>query len=275
MPEIPELEAFEHLIKTDCLNKKIDNIQSSDKKLIKHNFNDFKKKLISHKFISAERQGKYLIINISSSDYKLIIHFGLTGFLIYSKDEKIKFSRVEFIFNNDHILHWIDIRKFGKIWLIKNLDEIKGLNELGPDPLKLSKQKFIDLAEKYKTKNIKSFLMDQSLIAGIGNEYSDEILFQSGIDPHHKIKELTKTNILKIYSQMLKVLKYSINLRIRDIKKYPEQNFLLKKDKLTFKSSYLQAHRHTDKLCPKNKNHKLTIAHINGRSAYYCKIDQK
>ena len=138
------------------------------------------------------------------------MHFGLTGFLIYSKNlkEKIRFSAINFIFK-DSVLHWMSVRKFEKIWLIKDLDELH-LNKLGTDALKISQKEFLDLCQKYKAKNIKTFLMDQEIISGIGNEYSDEILFQAAIDPHHTIKDLTKSELSKIYKEMNKVLKYSI-----------------------------------------------------------------
>ncbi len=275
MPEIPELEAFKYVVKTHCLHKKIKNVESSNKKLIKISFPKFKKELVGHPFDATERKGKYLLIY--TSDRILVMHFALTGFLVYAKnpDEKVRFTSVKFIFSDDSVLHWISIRQFEKIWLVKNIDEIKGLSTLGVDALKISKKEFLELAQKYSTKNVKAFLMDQTILAGIGNEYSDEILFQSSIDPHHKIKDLSKSACAKMYTQMKKILKYAITLRIKDIKKMPEQNFLSNKDRETFKSSYLQAHRHTDMMCPKNKNHRLKKVTIAGRSTYYCPIDQK
>ena len=269
MPEIPEVEAFKYIIQRHCLHKKIKNIQPLHKRVIKDSISDFEKKLIGNIFTSVQRKGKFLVLG--TSDAMLVMHFGLTGFLVYSKtpDETIKFTCVNFVFNDNCV------RQFGKLWLVKNVDTIKTLRELGPDPLKLSKQAFIVLIKKYTTKNIKAFLMDQTIISGIGNEYSDEILFQAGIDPHHKIKDLAESDFSKIYMQMQKILKYAIALRIKDIKKMPHQNFLSNKDRETFKSSYLQAHRHTDMLCPKNKNHALKKVTIAGRSAYYCPKDQK
>lgn len=276
MPEIPEVEAYKKIIEDNCLNKKILSIDAPAKQLIKKiSFDAFKKNLIGLEFESVDRKGKYLVINISDSDYKLVMHFGMTGFLIYSKDlkEKIRFSAVNFIFKGA-ILHWMSVRKFEKIWLVKDIDELH-LNKLGPDALKIPQKDFLDLSQKYKTKNIKTFIMDQEIISGIGNEYSDEILFQAGIDPHHSIKDLSKDKLLKIYKEMAKVLKYSIKLRIEDIAKDPKEFFFSNKDRQTFKSSYLQAHRHTDMICPKNKKHQLKRIKIGGRSAYYCPIDQK
>ncbi|MCL4361781.1 hypothetical protein M1446_05500 [Candidatus Dependentiae bacterium] len=266
MPEIPEVEAYKDCIKRNCLNKIIEDVESAAKSL---------KTLIGKKFTSVERKGKYLVISLGSSDKILIMHFGMTGFLFYSKniDKKVRFSRVNFIFKDKSVLHFIDMRKFGKIWLTKDVEKIIG--KLGIDALKISKKEYLELTEKNKTKNIKAFLMDQEDIAGIGNEYADEILFQSGIDPHHKIEDLSNKNLENIYKEISKVLKYSTKLRIKDIRQMPEQAFFTKDDRYTFKSSYLQAHRHVDMICPKNKSHKLKTATIAGRTTYYCPKDQK
>ena len=116
--------------------------------------------------------------------------------------------------------------------------------------------------------------MDQSLIAGIGNEYSDEILFQAGIDPHLVLKALSRAQITKMYTQIKKVLKYAIAVRIDGIKKHTRYGSSADFHQM-FKKSYLQSHRHIDMICPKNKNHTLKKATIAGRTSYYCPHDQK
>lgn len=277
MPEIPEVEAFKYIIEKNCLNKKIDDVQILVTKIIKEiSPQNFKKDLIDHKFSEVKRMGKYLVIDLSSSQNKLIMHFGLTGSLVFTKNlkDRVDFSAVNFIFSKA-VLHWISIRKFEKLWITKNIDKISGLKDLGPDALTISKNEFLKLAQKYKTKNVKVFFMDQSIISGIGNEYSDEILFQAGIDPHHKIKDLSQKDLEKIYQQIGKVLNYAIKLRIKDIKNLSQEHYGSQQDRTTFSSKYLQAHRHIDMICPKNKNHKLKIAKIGSRSSYYCPVDQK
>ena len=277
MPEIPEIEAFKSYLITHCLDKPIINIKILDESAIqKISGVQFKKLLINHKFTSAERQGKYLIIDISNSDKKLVMHFGLTGSLFYtpSKDETVKFSRVQFIFKNA-VLHWTCIRKFGKIWLVDDLHTITGLKKLGIDALTLSKKQFLTLLSENETKNIKVFLMDQTDIAGVGNEYSDEALFQAGIDPHHIINNLSEAVRQKLYTMLHKVLLYAIKIQQKSSKNATGPQFLSKENRKSFASSYLQAHRHIDMQCPKNKNHILKKATIAGRTTYYCPQDQK
>jgi formamidopyrimidine-DNA glycosylase len=117
--------------------------------------------------------------------------------------------------------------------------------------------------------------MDQSAIAGIGNEYSDEILFQAGIDPHHRIGDLSKAMISKLYKKINSVLKYSTKIQIHAIRVANGKPFFTKSNRELFPPSYLQAHRHIDKKCPKNKNHLLKKTTIAGRSSYYCPKDQQ
>jgi formamidopyrimidine-DNA glycosylase len=279
MPEIPEVEAFKVYVTKTSLEKKIINIVSEGKSLIQDcSVSAFEKTLTGKKFTSAKRDGKYLVLALDSHK-KVVMHFGLTGSLAYEKniDVAVKYSKISFVFANGSVLHWINKRLFGKIWLVENEDEVKGIKELGPDALKISEKEFVALCSKYERKNVKTFLMDQKLIAGIGNEYSDEILFQAGIDPRHSLSDLSAVQIKKIYTEMHEVLDYFIAFRKKYINQLAGKQYFSNQDTsvIHIKSSYLQAHRHTDQLCPKNKNHKLKIVKIGGRSAYFCPQDQK
>ncbi len=276
MPEIPEVEAYKQYIASDCLHKKIKDVEIYDSRLIKKiSASSFKKNLTGASFQSIERKGKYLILS-TSKQQQLVMHFALTGFVIVTKNkDKVNHDIVEFIFAPSLALHWCDIRKFARIWLVADSNEIKAIKELGADALTIKQKEFNDLVEKNRSKNIKAFLMDQSIIAGIGNEYSDEILFQAGIDPHHRLQDLSPNQIKKIYQKMHSVLKYAIKLRIKHVKDLAKGKLFTGFNNGVFKSSYLQAHRHIDGVCPKNKNHKLKKATIAGRSTYYCPEDQK
>lgn len=277
MPEIPEVEAFKNYFKDHCLHKVIVDIKITDKKVIKTSTTKLRNELLQHKFLHVQRQGKFLVIDSDHSEEKLVMHFGLTGYLCYTKNAKtkVKFSIVRFVFNDGSVLHWNSMRKFGKIWLVDSIDCIKELKNLGPDALKITQAEFLAQADKNKKKNIKAFLTDQTIIAGIGNEYSDEMLFQVGVNPHHILKDLSKSILIKLYKQMRAVLKYAIKVQIKNSAQEPGQPFFTKENRLLFKSSYLQAHRHIDLICPKNKNHTLKIEKIDGRTTYYCPKDQK
>lgn len=277
MPELPELEAFTHYVTIHCLHKPILGVSISDVRVLKGASSAlFKKTLVGDAFASAERKGKFLIIHLQKSDKLLVMHFGLTGFLTYTKNakEKVRFSTVAFEFKDHSVLHWNSVRKFERIWLVDSLADIKELKTLGPDPLKITAKAFSELLEKNRSKNIKALLMDQRCIAGIGNEYSDEILFQAGIDPHHTVKDLTPAQCKTLYKKMKSVLTYFKKVRLQHLATL-EHGYFSKDDRAEFKASTLQAHRHVDMICPRNKNHTLKTASIAGRTSYYCPEDQK
>lgn len=277
MPELPEVEALKSYVKEHCLHKIISDVEVMAQSVLqKISAVQFKKSLIGHKFTSVERLGKYLIIDISTSQKKLVMHFGLTGSLVYTtdKNELVKYSRIQFVFSNS-VLHWTDVRKFGKLWLVDDIQSITGLKKLGLDALAITKKQFLTLLSENETKNIKAFLLDQNIIAGVGNEYSDEALFQAGIDPHHKINELSQVSREKLYDMLHKILLYAIKVQKKNSESISAPNPLSMENRKSFPSSYLIAHRHRDMMCPKNKNHKLAKATIAGRTTYYCPEDQK
>ncbi|MFQ5861958.1 MAG: Fpg/Nei family DNA glycosylase [Candidatus Brocadiales bacterium] len=265
MPELPDVEGFKRYFKNTSLNKKIVGVECPAKDLIKKiTFVRFKEKLIAKRFKNAWRRGKFLIIEIKGIPEKLVIHFGMTGNLHYVKQGKERgkdrFSRLIFKFENSYELRWLDMRKLGKVYLVKDPKEIKLIKEMGPEPLGLSRPGFLGLLQGHKGKNIKAFLLDQRDIAGIGNIYSDEILFKAQINPHRKIKTLNLKEKEKICQAMSRVLKGAIRIQP------PSGKFGL---------SWLLSHRGKDMRCPKNKSHQLKREIIANRAATYCPTCQK
>ena len=258
MPELPEVESFKNYFERTSLNKKIFDIEGESKELIKNtSFKKFKKKLINKKFKTCWRKGKFLIVKIEEIPEKMVLHFGMTGGLNYTKqgtekEGKDRFTRLTFKFSNGYELRWLNMRKLGKVYLVDDLNKINLLGEMGPEPLSLSKNEFLGLLDKHKNKNIKAFLIDQRDIAGIGNVYSDEILFHSRVSPHRKIGSLRQRE--KIYKQMVKVLKNAIKILIQQKE---------------FSRSWLIPHRRTDMKCPTNK-HWLKREVIAGRPSIWC-----
>lgn len=278
MPELPEVEAFRYYLIHKCSHKKIVAITVHAKSLIKKpTASIFKKNLVGKKITQAKRVGKYLVVSIDGSDEKLVFHFGLTGALMYQKKnlKPVRFAQVLFEFADHSELFFTDPRKFGKIWLVDDVAKIKSIKDLGPDALDLSQADFVKLLAASKSKNIKAWFMDQSAIAGVGNEYSDEILFQSGVSPKRTIKTLSKEEAVRLYKKMKYVLKYAVQLRRKQIMDKYSPELFLGTEKHDFKKSFLQAHRHFDNKCPKNPEHTLKKITVAGRTAYFCPEDQK
>lgn len=277
MPELPEVEAYRTYLEDTSLRQKIVQVTSQDTKLINHiSFAEFKKALIDHTFTKAERWGKYAILTVSGSHKKLVMHFGMNGSVTYAEEgeKPARYAKVTFTFANGCVLYWIDIRKFGGVWLVDDLANMSNLSKLGPDVTKLTYKEFKELALASPRRNIKAFLLSQEKFAGIGNEYADEILFQARINPYSIMEQLSAPQLKKIYTVMQGIIKYAIKVRVAQIRCKKEKDTSMC-DAAHFADTYLQAHRHKDKVCPKNNKHKLKKATIAGRTTYYCPVDQK
>lgn len=261
MPELPEVETFKRYFNHTSLHQQLEKVSCKTASLVKKvSCRKLNQILSGKEFSNSYRRGKFLIAKVKGSNYNIVFHFGMTGSLQYGKKENLtkkdtKYAQVIFTFKNNYQLLWINIRKFGKIYVVKELDEVSTLKKMGPEALDISKKDFMHLLSKKENKNVKSFLMSQSDIAGIGNDYSNEILFQAAIHPKTKIKSLRKAKREILYSTMKKVLKKAISI------KPPEGDF---------PKPWLLAHKYTDMKCPKNPKHILKKSTVAGRSAIYC-----
>lgn len=268
MPELPDVQGFVNYFNHTALDKKIAMVSCNDEDLIKNTrCPDLQQALHHQQFRQASRRGKYLIAEFKKAPHVLVFHFGMTGNLIFGEKlspNEMKYARLVIEFEDHSQLIFKDVRQFGKIWLAKNPLEINALKKMGPEPLNLSHKEFSELLAKHQQQNIKSFLMDQEIIAGIGNEYSNELLFQSTIDPHQKIKDIDEEKRSKLYSDMQTILAKAIEIckKNKDARKKD-----LPEDWLLFHQKEMK--------CPKNPNHKLKRETIAGRSAIFCPQHQR
>ncbi len=234
MPELPEVETVRKGLEKKLNNFIINEVEILRSKTISFppNIKDFKNGIQNSLIDKWDRRGKYLIANLKKFNDEsslnnqeptfkknghLIIHLRMTGHFNYfeTKVKPCKHTRVRFFNKNKNELRFIDVRSFGQIWWIEeNLDPkkiIKGLGSLGPEPFSddfntsyLSKQLF------KRTKSIKSVLLDQTIIAGIGNIYADESLYDAGISPFRRAKNIKKHELNKLRASIIDVLKKSI-----------------------------------------------------------------
>ncbi len=184
LPELPEVEVFRSFIE-QCLFLEIKDFDVRDRILFVSFIKDFRKMLLGNQFNSVDRRGKFLVVNLRFYSLKLVFHFGMTGGLSYRKSgtPEEKYVRIVFLFHNGYELRLIDQRRFGKVYLVESVDEVKTIRNMGPEPLEIDDKNFLEIFSKHPRRTVKSFLMDQSIIGGIGNMYSDEVLFQTGVEP--------------------------------------------------------------------------------------------
>lgn len=258
MPELPEIANFKKYADEALLHKKVVNVTFGESKPLQESKKDFKEAFESHTFTSTKQLGKYLLIENDAGKW-LVLHFGMSGSLNFSALEELpKHAVISFYFNDNTHFSFVCPRKFGKVWIADSVDEFQKKHSLGPHALSINKTQFLKLMEK-ETSGIKSVLMDQHKISGIGNVYTDEILFQSQIHPKTKVSNLKIKDLTTVFENISKVLKTAIQF-IEKEKKAPE--------------NWLKPNRQEGKSCPKC-NGKIEKIQVGGRSTYYCDGCQK
>ncbi|MDD2371838.1 MAG: DNA-formamidopyrimidine glycosylase [Firmicutes bacterium] len=202
MPELPEVENVIRSLVKKVSGKIIINIEIVTPNII-YNRMEFKDLVISKTIVTLLRRGKYIIIKLSEGN--LLIHLRMTGKLLYN-GEVNKHTHLRFKFLDGDYLIYNDVRKFGRVSYLNN-DELEVyLNtKVGLEPGLMVFDEFKDKLMK-KTGAIKKNLLDQTVIAGIGNIYADEILFASGIHPLFETKNLLESDLENLYNNIREIL---------------------------------------------------------------------
>ena len=209
MPELPEVETVRRGLEKMILGKKISNIDIRYPKMIKTDLDEFQKEMPGQVIQSMGRRGKYLLFYLS--DKILISHLRMEGKYFYYPDQvpERKHAHVLIHFEDGETLVYEDVRKFGTMELLapELLDAYFVSKKLGPEP---TEQDF-DLeifrgALKKSKKPIKSHLLDQTLVAGLGNIYVDEVLWRAKVHPSRLSSSLTAQEARKVHDETIKVL---------------------------------------------------------------------
>lgn len=273
MPELPEVETVKNTLKKILLNKRIKSVRVYYDNIIEYpSSKEFVDKIKNQCINDIKRRGKWLMFELD--DYFLLSHLRMEGkyFLKHVSDEVEKHEHVIFELDSGEELRYRDTRKFGKMLLISK-DEIlecKQIKELGLEPWDETLTSSY-LLDKYKNKKlpIKSVLLDQSIITGIGNIYADEILFLSKINPCTVTSTLTKKNCEEIIKHTRSVLERAIELGGTTIRSYESSEGVHGRFQIN-----LLVHNRKDEKCP-NCGTLITKIVVGGRGTYYCKVCQK
>ena len=273
MPELPEVETVKNTLKKIVLNRTINDVLVRYDNIIEYPTSDeFINKIRKQKINDIKRRGKWLVFELN--DYYLLSHLRMEGkyFLKKERDELDKHEHVIFKLDNGDELRYRDTRKFGKMLLIDKtkLLECKQIKELGLEPWDDNLTSSY-LLEKYKNKRlpIKTVLLDQSIITGIGNIYADEILFLSKINPCMITSTLTSSDCDNIIKHTREVLKRAIELGGTTIRSYESSEGVHGRFQIN-----LLVHNKKDEKCP-NCDTIIEKIVVGGRGTYYCKVCQK
>ncbi|MDE6241105.1 MAG: DNA-formamidopyrimidine glycosylase [Anaeroplasmataceae bacterium] len=269
MPELPEVEVVRATLDRHLAGLIIKDIDCFYEPIIE-NLSFFKEKVVNQKIIEIKRYAKYLIFILSNGAF--LSHLRMEGKYFYVEEdyEIQKHQHVVFHLNNGYKLIYQDVRKFGRIEYksIEDLYSTYPLSELGPE----ANQKEYNLDELYlklkrKMLPIKTVLLDQKFISGLGNIYVDEVLYAAHISPLRRASRIKKTELETILISSQAILNDAIKKKGTTIRSYTSslgvignyQNFLMV---------------HTKKECP-HCNRGLSIIKIGGRTSYYCKACQR
>ncbi len=220
MPELPEVEVVRRDLEREIVGKRIKGVEVDAMRSVRrhHNRKQFITRLEGKKIIGVERRGKYLLCRLEGGDV-LIIHLGMSGQLLRAKtarEARGKHTHVVITFTQGGQLRFVDPRTFGEMFVTETdaLNKVTELNHLGLDPLEtaMSWEHFGQLISQRHTK-LKALLMDQKFLAGIGNIYSDEILWGAGLRWDRMSDSLSSQEIRRLYRSMVETLQDAVKYR--------------------------------------------------------------
>lgn len=264
MPELPEVFTISQNLKNLLPNSTLENVEIIEKYRSIPDIEEFSK-ILNNKVKDVLRISKYILINFENSE-TLQIHLGMTGRIRFSKtSQDFGWDKIKFTFKNIDgdifYINYTDTRKFGKVKIVREVKINTGL-----EVFNLNQSEKDNLINKISKKNteIKNILLDQKIISGLGNIYSNDTLFDAKVNPLKKGSELSKTQIESIISSAKNILEKGINLGGSSLKDKMYTDIFGNYGK--YQDHFLV---YNQDFCPDCK-HKLHKIYIKQRSSYYC-----
>jgi formamidopyrimidine-DNA glycosylase len=259
MPELPDVELYKRRLDGHALHRKITGVVVSDARIL----GELKKarfvaRLKGNRLEASRRHGKHLLVRLARDGW-LTLHFGMTGDLRYVEppEAEVPYDRVRFEFKGGS-LAYINRRMLGRVGLADDADAFIAAEELGPDALDPAFDLAALSAALDGRREVKAALMDQRVVAGIGNIYADEILFQSRLHPKTPGQTLGKAKRRALFGKIREVLETAISTGAG------AEQFLERLPK-----NHLLPQRHEGGVCPRCHK-KLATLKAAGRTSYYC-----
>ncbi len=292
MPELPEVETVRKGLEQKLKNFIIKRVEICRESTVAYPIDkkDFIEGLHNSLIYKWDRRGKYLIAELKKTERNnidaneisfvnngvLVVHLRMTGYFTFNNilTNPCKHTRIRIFDNNNNELRYIDVRSFGQMWWVREgllpNKIIKGLGSLGPEPFSENFNiSYLTKVISNKKRSIKSILLDQTIVAGIGNIYADESLYSAGISPFREARTIKKYELKKLRIAIIEVLQKSIGAGgttfsdFRDLEG-ENGNFGLQTN----------VYRRTGKQCRKCKNI-IERKKISGRSTHWCRKCQK
>ena len=257
MPELPDVAVFQGNFEATSLDQTIESIRAIEPEILESTSPGGLGRIMgSRSFVGSHRHGKHLFARMDDDRF-IRFHFGMTGFLQYFKDEADQPEHTVFRvdFENGYHLGLVMPRKLGAVEPVDDVDEYVERADLGPDVYRTSFG-FRDFKAVLEGRRgmIKSTLMNQSVVAGLGNVYTDEILFQAQLHPKTPIPELRERTLGHIFHIMRRVIRIAIQ-RLAQPSDFPDH--------------WLIPRREPGATCPRCGGEVERI-NVSGRNGYYC-----
>lgn len=277
MPELPEVETVKRSLENKIRGKTVQSMEFLVPGIIKRpSPEEFCSAFQGETFQGMGRRGKYLLFYLNSGKI-LVVHLRMTGQLIYCPPDHPQEKHLCLVFvledkqtGDISHLRYLDIRRFGCFYLLGPGESLPGVAKLGPEPLgEEFTLEYLKKALGNKKGKVKALLLDQELIAGIGNIYADEVLFRAGIFPEKPGLSLTEEEFTRLYQVIPEVLEESINKRGTTISDYLDSE-----GKKGDFQNYLQIYGRPGEACTKCGN-LIQKTRVGGRSTCFCPHCQK
>ncbi len=261
MPELPDVQVFRERIDPHALDRRIETVSIREDRMLQVSPSTLRRHLLGAELTATRRHGKHLFVRIGEGERWLHLHFGMTGETRRweAEDDEPDHQALRLDLEGEGHLAVLSTRKLGRIDLVDDPDVFVEEEGLGPDPLVggFGPAKLRDVIEGRRG-TIKGTLTNQEVLAGIGNIYADETLFQAGVHPETKTPELDEDTVEEIHRAMERVLERAIDARVRaeDMPK-----------------DFLLPHRDEGAECPKCGG-TIRKVRVSGRSTYFCEDHQ-
>jgi formamidopyrimidine-DNA glycosylase len=277
MPELPEVEVVRRDLEREIVGKRIKGVEVDGMRSVRrhHNRKQFIARLEGKKITGVERRGKYLLCRLEGGDV-LIIHLGMSGQLLRAKtsrESRSKHTHVVITFTQGGQLRFIDPRTFGEMFVTEAdaLNKVSELNHLGLDPLEnaMSWEQFGQLISQRHAK-LKPLLMDQKFLAGIGNIYSDEILWGAGLRWDRMSDSLSSQEVRRLYRAMVEILQDAVKYRGSSLADEQYVDLFGKPGDYQHHHKVYARDGETCRRC----RHVIRRERVGGRSTFYCEACQ-
>ena len=274
MPELPEVETFRRGLYPHVVGRTIVDLRITYPKIIRYPETEiFEMKMKGQKIEDLSRRGKYLIFNLKS-DFCLIVHFRMSAHfeVAAAGSPQDKHTHVVFVLDDGNELRFVEPRKFGTMHLLQETEYSKGGGFVcqGPEPMseEFTESYLRDKLSASKSR-VKSLLLDQTIISGLGNIYADEVLFAAGVHPERIANTLTADEVAKLFPAINDIICNAIECHGSSVRTYTDVNG----EKGSFQDMH-HVYGREGKVCHRcgGEIHRIRVG---GRSAHYCSCCQK